>query len=316
VLQPETEKVLDADVPRPSPRAFQILESDGSSQNPLAHATSVVAAGQHLNDVIRTLSTLNDAESQKVTSISQLQVYKTIWPKILHKIHTAVPQDELTKAMAEGPEKYTQLIAANPDKYARSKRQVIFIDKMQAVYSNDVLTAYDAVVNKSPAGGGMPAMPGMPGAAPGQAPSQPVPGFLITIEGRTPNAGGCTFVNKEFINRLRPPAPPVKKDGAAPTASTGGKPEAGQDLYFDRDRFHLGGCHSMKDTQKAGGGQPWAVGGGGRGGIGGMGMQAAVDPTRDPVTGESMQDDYQFQIMFVAVLGNKPAEQPAAEPAF
>ena len=53
------------------------------------------------------------------------------------------------------------------------------------------------------------------------------------------------------------------------------------------------------------------VAGGRGGGESMLAPVAKVDDTVDPVTGESILDDQEFEILFVAVLGEKPAEPNA-----
>jgi type IV pilus assembly protein PilM len=288
-----TEDIKGLKVPKPDPQAVNIVEKGPSTANPLGYANAVLAASQHLADVEKQLLSINDNDITKIQEVAALETSKTIWPKILYKLHAALPQDELTRALAEGPEQYQALIAKDPDKYARGKRKVIFIDKMISRYSPDVISLAQALQN--PAGG-------TPQAA-GNAPTTAaLPGFLITIEGHTPNEGGPGFVADNLVNRLAPPAPKdAKAAGAAAPAAKKDSPS----VYFDN--VVLLSCQKKKQATDQGPNT-----GLGRDTTYGSSMAPQRDESKDPILPqESVERDWEFRIQFVAVLGEKPAGSPA-----
>ncbi|HOB73602.1 MAG TPA: type IV pilus assembly protein PilM [Phycisphaerae bacterium] len=288
-------------VPEPAEAALNILERGPSTTNELGYANAVVAASQHLSQVEQQLRSLNDNEARKVKDIADLETYKAVWPKLLHMIHSALPQDELTRAMAEGPEQYLAAIAKEPFR-DRRKRRVITIDRMYAKYSDDVMSLFNASVGKGPA----PGMAGQPGATDTSS-GPPLPGFVITIEGRTPNEGAFAFVDSTLVARLNQMGP--KKEAKPGGNDAGAAQDLDSKIYFDRVR--LLNCQPASFGNVAGHvgiTPPW--------GGGGMAAAAQVDDSKDPVTGESMKTDHVFEIKFVAVLSDKSiSSAPPAAPA-
>jgi hypothetical protein len=161
---------------------------------------------------------------------------------------------------------------------------------------------YDATVGKD-------LNPNM-GQAMANAPSsgQAIPGYVITIEGRTPNEGASAFVNSTLIARLNQMG---RKDPKPDGTAAGAAREADWDIYFDK--VHLVSCRKVSAnrdgaTPAGGGGFPAA-------GFGGAFNATQVDETKDPVTGEPMLNDSVFEIKFVAVVNDKPGSAPPPAPS-
>lgn len=295
----QNETINGVEVPKPDPSVFSALDSEPA--NPLAYAQTIDAAGKHLQQVISSIQTLNDAENQKAKDIAQLQAYNVLWPKILFHLHASLPpEDEVSRAIAAGPAQYKELVAANPEKYARKNRRLIFIEKMHSQYSNDVIPLWNDATGRGPVSGG----PGNPMAAGGASPGQPTPGFFVTIEGRSPMAWpeGCSLVNDVFMANLRKVATAPKRTtgGAASPSESSAEASTEQHIYFDK--VYLLQCESAAKI----------LGGGGMGGQ--VGDQAAGDQYKDPVTGEPTTTDTMFRLVFVVGLGEKPADQASAAP--
>ncbi|GMU22629.1 MAG: hypothetical protein AMXMBFR13_27140 [Phycisphaerae bacterium] len=300
----QTEQVDGVEIPVPSPEAYQVVEQGPSQSEPLGYANAVTAASSHLGQVVQQLKNLNDEQRQRVEEALKLQSFKPIWPKILHRIHSSLPpmEPELAAAFAAGPEALKTLVASNPDRYARPKRRQIFIEQMQSQYSTDLGADYQAAVGGADQPGRAGALTGGAdmGFGGGSSPGLPLTGFLVTIDGRTTSAEGCGFVNNTFITNLRRPDPSPALKG----------------IYIDPDRVYLGRCRSARQES------PLGTNFGGlirpRAGDGGFGTGFAtgeIDTSKDPVTGESMQEDIVFQIILAVVVGEPPAQnQPAAAP--
>ncbi len=316
-----------AQPPQPSsPQEASAVLTRGpdASLPPKFYAQQILDAVQVLQNEKSRIESENQAQLSKAQEIERLQAHKVIWPRILDMIHAALPakDPELVGAMARGPKAYQELIQSDPDKYERSKRPQVFIQRMDAVYSSDVLASYEAARGQDRTGGGR---SGMMGGE--QAPELPrQSGFVITVVGRTPFAGGdqirgTAFVNDTFIAGLRK-AGQVEKE-----------------LYFDK--MFLVRCVPVRDLASGSGrrttggrsGLPGPEGFGssiGRRGPelgpsgpspeGGIATITSLTQDRDPVTGESILRDWEFEVIFVAVLGEKPAmetdpsEQPPGSP--
>lgn len=280
-------------MPEASDEAFRALENGPSTSNELGYANAIVAVSNHLSQVETQLMAVNDNEAHKVRDISLLETYKTVWPTLLRKIHSAFPQDELTKAMAEGPEQYKAVVAKEPYR-DRKKRKVIHIEKLYARYSSDVMSLYEATVAKDL------------NLAPTAPTSPALPGFLITIEGRTPNEGADSFVNSTLIARLNQMGKKEPKPGGTPAAADG--KDSDSEIYFDRVRMLR--CRRLSAVQGMQGGAM-------RGHATRFGEASTmqVDQNKDPVTGEDMANDSVFEIKFVAVLSGKLAPGSPAAPA-
>ena len=126
--------------------------------------------------------------------LATLQSHKVVWPRILDLVHEALPKGDpaLTQALKEGPEAFKALIQSKPEKYERSKREQIYIERFDSEFSSDVNATYQS---RKLAKGRSAAAP--PTEAAGMEPAKP--GFVITIRARTPNAGSETFVNEKFL---------------------------------------------------------------------------------------------------------------------
>ncbi len=296
-------KVVEAATTGPSAsisdaKAALAIVASGPPQNLAAkqYAQAVADAGQQLSQVLSEAQSKNQEQINETDELSKLQSYKLVWPRILHLIHGALPKgdEKLNEAMRAGPEEYKKLIQSDPGKYERGKREQIFIEKYDAVYSEDVMPVFQSMKQRGGrTGGGA----GVDAAAAG-APK--LRGFVITIRARTPYAqttsDGIIFVNKTLMANLRKASAPG--------------------IYLDKLEPPL-----WWDTVKE-----WKTGAGITGGGGGGGLRRPAVPARetgadmsaggvgsladkDPVTGEAINDTA-FEIMFVAVLGEKPAVQP------
>jgi hypothetical protein len=278
-------------------QANQIIESGPPSNlAPKEYANQVLGAAQFLSGEKGKIESQIQEKENEIKKLAELNGYKPTWPQILHLIHAALPKpdSEVLKAMGGGPEALKTLVTTDPVKYARDKRQQVFIERFEAEYTSDVdalmkLKREAGVVSPGSSLGG----PMMPGSSPPPpppsstgTPTGPRKGFVITLACQTPYAGGdlkgvLSFIQKVFMENL-------KAEG-----------QKGKGLYFDAIGY-LGAPVALRDARSSSGSS--------------SPMGGSIRPTgglsedlKDPVTDELMSKDWQFRVLFAVVLGNKPA---------
>lgn len=303
--------VESAPPPASVDEAMRYIEGP-ADPDPKAHAAKVIAAATFLSNELGRVEGEINQQIEKVRNVEKLQTNKVVWPRLLSMIFSALPSPdpELNKAMNDGPEAYKKVVTSNPQ-FERSKRKQVFIQKLDSRYSPDVLAEVEALSRS----GGVPvntgAMGAMSGASAEGTTAGPKPGFVITLVGRTPYAGGdrelgTQFINKVFLQNLA-------KAGQ-------GKPEV--HFLFPKNGGMLR-CRLVKELGAGAGGfgapapgrinvpQP-RIGESGMGpGPGGFTMIANDIQSRDPATGESILNDWEFEVVFAAVLGPQPPAAPA-----
>jgi len=274
--------------------ASQIIEQGPRDDLcPRYYADQIVKADEFLLRAKAQAQQENEELVNKLREIEELQAQKAVWPLILNAVHGALPplDDALARAIEEGPEAFKRLVESNPEKYARPNRPQIFIDKFESEYSPDVFSLYEAQRRK---------LRGETGPGPGTpAPTTSAqPGFLIQVTGRTPYAAGdrrkaYAFLREQFMARIPEEAP--------------------------RNLFYFARRHLMPIRQAGSASVGRITSGLGRLGPGwGPGMRAGGDVSAateiDPVTGESMAQDWRFEMLLAVVLGPKPAEAATDAP--
>jgi type IV pilus assembly protein PilM len=291
--------------PYPDQRAVDVVEKGPTAQSPVGKAKEVIAASQHLGDVLADIQNKNKPAIDQAKEIADLEAKERVWPEILQMIHNALPKPDpqLAEALAQGPTAYVTMIKANPDKYERGKRREIYIERLRAEFSPDVLTAFRDREGRT-AGHG----PGMAGQPPtdmlgaGEGSTSVLPGFLIDFWIRSPNQRQFAFINETFLASLRESARPgayidkvtaplrgqLKKGGA------GG--ESGGSAFVQASGSSFGAGASVSNA----------------GGVQSNGIKVAENYIVDPLTNEPMQDDWEYRGTIVVVLGDKKPRTPAA----
>ncbi len=264
----------DPENPQVDNTAKSHLQGNPPGDSPLVFAKNVISLGSHFKSVLSTIESTNDQEIEAVKDISGLQKEKVVWPRILQMIHGSlpVPDSALNQAIWQGADALKALVESDPDTYARREREVIFIESMQATYSPDVMQEFKSMTGTntpSDSGGGRAGY-----TPPPTGPEQK--GFIITITGITPNKGGYTFVEKQFLERLEEAG------------------EAIEGMYIPEADFFGIGCKQLKNVSGA---RTTTIGSTNSGLI-------------DPVTQEPTGDDWKFEVIFPVVLG-EPGEAPA-----
>jgi len=279
--------------------AARIIENGPADPDlpPKFYAKQIVAAGQVLENEQTKVGDENEGLLVKAQEIEKLQSDKVIWPRILDMIHSALPSpepEELASALAKGPQAYKDLVGSD-EKYERRKRKQIWIQKLNAEFSLDVMATYEDVRQGGRSRDRSRQRP------PAESDSAPLKkGFVITLIGQTPFAGGdrgrglaTDFLTKTLVAKLE---------------------KTEKEVYFDNIR--LTRCSLVGQSGSAGG---WTSSTSRtkstrrptrstRVFSAGRGPDTIARPTEgnDPVTGESTLKDWEFEIVFVAVLGKRP----------
>ena len=273
-----------------------------------AFAVKVIGAGRFLSGELTKVQGEADQKITEVQSVEKQQANKIVWPRLLSMIFSALPSPppDLIKAMNEGPDAFKKAIAGNPQ-YERTKRKQVFLVKLDSRFSQDVLSDVAAVGK----GGGSSANPATPtGTAEGGSAAGPKPGFVISLVARTPYAGGdreqaLKFIDQEFLQGL-------EKAGQ-------GKKE----LYFAKPQMNrfkmlkeLGpGAASLANPAAGRLNIPQpsrSYDAGPRGNTGEINVISSDAQSKDPATGESIMNDWEFEVVFAAVIGPAPTPPPAA----
>ena len=165
------------------------------------------------------------------------------------------------------------------------------------------------------------------------APPAQARGFLITIRGTTPNAGGARFIDSTLVKRLKSidaataykaqvafyvhDAEIAAANARVPQAApgTGGFDAEDADLGVGGGGMGIGagGMWGAGEAWRGGGGR-WGAGeDGGAGFGGGEQPKEGPDPNDDPfIPGEKITGDTQFTVL-VAVVLDPPAPAPAGD---
>lgn len=248
-----------------------------------ARAQSILNAGQELKSALAALSGAGEAERSETEAIVEIQRQKATVPRILHAIHEAIPVLTGPLGQAQTPKQVVQAIDNGAP--ARGDRQQVFIDMLFMHFEPNVNDfVWESLV---------------PTPEPINDPEADLPAMKIEIQCRTPNSGGQQFISDVFMEGLR---------------QAGRKPNQG--FYFDRV-FLIDG--KKVEIPSVGGRSSGTRGGfGSRGrGFGGAGAPAvaarAPPATFDPVTGESIAEDWQFEIWVDAILEDYPGDAEEEE---
>jgi len=272
---------------------------------------------------------------EKSRLIKGLNDYKHLWPLLLNDIISAAPVADLDKP--------------------REQRRVVLIDKIQSRYFPDLtgplaardmatlanlvtgtgtaaFRGYDPTLGGGPLGPGGPGgpdpddpyyrsgggIPGMPGVGP---PPGAKRGYIIVIEGFTPNAGGMSFLRDTILQTLRSKSEAAQAQAGMPYYI------ARADIVSSKPRVTAPTGGGAAPVRPGGGGWMGGPVGGGPmvdtpfdpGGFGGplagRGRGPTVDPTVDRMEafkGESMEKDTSFTIVAIAVVDPGSQDQEGA----
>lgn len=219
-----------------------------------------------------------DTIEKRIDRYLAMQDGRDTWLRILDEIHAALPTEPALEG-ANTPEAYQQAIASNPRGLERGKRQEIIIESMRSLYSERVYVTLETMNDPraAAAAGRMDARRGSASRGPKGS------GFAIELKVRTPNEEGATFVERTLGEHL------LRADWP-------------KDYGFFFDKVRVASAVTVKDAAMSRRSTRSAV------------TVATDEPTEsfiDPLTGESMADDWKCEIHMAVVFGEREVDEQA-----
>lgn len=288
----------------------------------------IKSKAENLDSQWSQIEQFGSAERQNIANIAGLLQYRDLWPNLLIDVYKSLPTPQ------------PEVLSGNADtikKVPRDQRNQILLDSVTTVRYVPDLNPILADPDFAKYGGDnayyQPTAVTDPNAAPPPAASGPQRGFLITIVGTTPNAGGISFVYDTLVNNLLKitPKPEQKMTYAVAKAAV-----VYSSLVKDSTTRMAALTAAANAAHTAGGAAniPGINFGGARGGedimedmpagnfpgvpnLGNNVQPGQPNPYIDRVTGEDVQNDREFKILLAVVIDPTPpaAPPPAAEGA-
>ncbi len=276
---------------RIDPRVRTILEQGPKTGKATSDAEALMAVNQYFQQILSDIKSINEPLIAKTQELAKLQAEKTVWPLILNMILESLPKPvtpddrNLFEAISQGPQAYKQLIESDRERYQRGKRRLIFLDNITVTYAPDVQAEYQRQIASSGTSrtdNFSQFRPSSPSASTDSTgPTRP--GFVLRIEGQTPNAGAATFINTTFIAALLQ--------------------QSRKGVYIDPQLAVLRHFETIRAEEVA---RPART-------VGVMTDEKRTDKI-DPVTDEPTVGDHSFVILVGVVLGDKPTEGTMTPP--
>lgn len=249
-----------------------------------AEAKTIYETGQQLQRELQNLDGQGEPERKAAQELIDLQQNKILITQLLGVIHAAVPKPEGALADATTPQAWAQAWAA--DETPRDQRNFVFLKSLDIRYYADTHWGGDWAINITSSTDAV--YPFDPETA--DAPS--LPGLVCEVTCSTPNQGGSRFIENVFMERLR---------------QVGRQPGMG----FFINRVHLlearraeigGGLGSSGTSMAFMGSKP------------GLSASAPVNAASlDPITNDSMEDDWEFDIIFDVIFEDYPEAESEEE---
>ncbi|MEE9295359.1 MAG: type IV pilus assembly protein PilM [Phycisphaerae bacterium] len=260
--------------------AVRTLKRGVSGVPPRQEGATWLAVAEALSKEEKKYKNEGLSEVQRSKDILTLQRNKAVWPKILSTIHAALPAPLAGLADAKGPVEYASRVHADlTGKLARNKRTEVFIESFKAEYYDDLSSVdlYDVVVRDN--------IDTVDYADPEKR-----SGFLVTLRCRTPNGNRYQYVADAFRTALH-------EKGR----------QSGAGFFINRVVITGGWDFGDKDGKRT--------------------PPPGVPPTRrrppktkprknllafkyDPVTDETMDNDWSFEMKLDVVLADLPEKPP------
>ena len=310
---------------------YQSFQFKLSNEQFASHIDEVKRQATDLDSKWAALENAGGADRDNVKNLSTLNSYRGMWRNLLVDLYAAVPAPKGAAAV-------TAAAAADAKKPARGQRRVVYVESLSSQYVENILPIINTPGFQAYANGMAPAPtdPAAAAAAPAADPSQlqnapavaeaaGARGYLITLQCSSPFADAMAnqgLVEKEFIGKLLAIKPDAKRPAmeyAVARAGITGRPQRlrtdearKQQLRSQFDAIQ----RAVQANQPEGTTAPpptsppaWNPGGFNPNNPGGMPNDA--EAFKDPVTGEPMLDDWQFQVLVAVVIDPKKIETPA-----
>lgn len=289
-------------------------------------AKSVIQEARRYRSEFQSTQTNTSEKQKNIENLLSLQATKPLIPRIISLVHDSLPPLPAELAQADSPAEFKKLIEEKPGQYARASRPQIYVDSVTIVPSTDienyVPSGVDALGSGSSGTGRRSS--GRGGAELLDAPATDVvetnetltgevTGFYVRIVGRSTFGGA----NPPEANRLFTQTflPTLRQRGLEPGLGFHMLPE--DPKQSDRSNpalLALSPYYTGAPGDQFSGLWREEPAGGPRTVPGSAPPTEATVRLPDPVTGESMEHDWKFEIGFKLKLGDAPAaEQPASE---
>jgi type IV pilus assembly protein PilM len=311
---------------------FQNFQYELSQRNYAEQIDKVKKQASDLDAQWAALEGAGAAERDQMKGIRMLDAYRSMWRNLLADLYGAVPN----------PKTPTQLSSTNPADVARvlgprAKRKTLQVEMLSSQFIENIQPIITSgSFNQYAPGMTPPAAPADPSQAPPApdpstlqnasiAPASGARGYLITLNCSSPYADALAnqgMVEKEFIGKLLAIKPDDKRPhmeyGVARASLTGTPRRIKQDegkkqqLRSQYDAL----MRAQAASQPPGTANPETPPGPNWGGGMQPNPQAAIDAEafKDPLTGESVLDDWQFQVLIAVVIDPNPHQPAAAAP--
>jgi len=256
--------------------ATRIIDNGPSpSLSARAQTRAIIDAGAELKKELSRLSGQGDTERADTEQFISLQRNKGVVEHIFDVVHATVPRSKAF-GNATTPEEIRQALArgATP----RAKRVEVTVEGIDSHFEPNLnLFDFKSLVAAPP-----------PLSDYDPQSSSELPGFLLKIKCRSGNEGTIEFIAKQFMDPLR---------------KAGRKPETG--FYFDQvilaSGERIGSSRARGRGRGMGGMQP------------GQADTGPLPEDLDPVTHESMVDDWRYEVWVSVILEDYPGGDEDAE---
>lgn len=244
-----------------------------------AQALTVLTVGNVMKKSLDELKGKGVDEVKEVEQIVALQKHKSIVPELVRVIHQSVPHQPGTAGEPQTPTDYAKTVTSIP----RDQREQLLLEHVDLVWEPD-LGKWDWKSKID-----------VPAPLNTYDPDKPLEGFHIKITARSPHAGGMTFVRDRFLKELL-------KNGRA------------KGLGFYIDHAVVLDANKVTATLAVGnrGGPTRTRRGGTEAVASGVGS-ATPAGSLDPVTLEPVTNDWRFEIMASAIIGDPPQTEPSED---
>ncbi len=241
------------------------------------YAQKVLLVAKTFNDEYKKLETQGVTEQKQSEMVVSLFKSRDVILKILQAVHLSLPEPTPLLAEVNNGADYVKALIQHPKELARGQRTEIFFDQYESLYVDNVYALNYRPEKKEDESSK---------ELFDYYSKQPVPGFVITLDCRTPNAERGSFVRNTFLPRLK---------------ENGQREKSG--FYFDGIVLIVspGGSGSSTGFPSVGTGR-------------GSPSATTTRKGQDPLTREDTSEDWNFKVKFVVALKDRPAEKAPGTP--